>query len=56
MLVAEWNEQKHHATWVHHPADVPNGEFCFMLSCSQLVQPDILKRNKHNLVVHESDL
>ena len=27
-----------------------------MLSCSQLVKPDLLKRHKHNLVVHESDL
>ena len=55
-LVAEWEGQNHHVTWVHQPADVPDGELCFMLSCSQLVKPDILKRNKHNLVVHESDL
>jgi len=55
-LVAEWKEQKHNVSWVHQPADVTEGELCFILSCSKLVKPEILKRNKHNLVVHESDL
>jgi len=55
-LVAEWKYQKHNVKWVNQPADIPDGELCFMLSCSKLVTSDILKRNKHNLVVHESDL
>lgn len=38
------------------PEDVPEGEMCFMLSCSKLVKPEILARSSHNLVVHESDL
>jgi len=41
---------------VHEPKEIPEGELCFILSCSKLVKPEVLKRNRHNLVVHESDL
>ena len=55
-MLAEWAEQGHLVRWVHVPDEVPEGELCFMLSCSKLVKPEILARNRHNLVVHESDL
>ena len=33
-----------------------SGDFCFYLSCSQIVPSSILGNFAHNLVVHESDL
>jgi len=42
--------------WIHSPEEIPNGELCFILNCSKLVKPNILNRNKHNLVIHASDL
>lgn len=35
---------------------IPHGDILFLLGCSSIVKRDILKRNRHNLVVHESDL
>jgi len=32
------------------------GDFCFYLSYERIVKPEVLRRFKHNLVVHESDL
>jgi methionyl-tRNA formyltransferase len=36
--------------------DIGEGWVNFMLGCTKLVSADLLKLNKHNLVVHESDL
>jgi len=55
-LLSEWAEEGHPISWVHKPTEIPEGILCFILSCSTLVKSDILKRNSHNLVVHESDL
>ncbi len=49
-------EKKHNVNWVHDINDIPNGDFVFYLGCGRIVPPEILARNKHNLVVHESDL
>ncbi|MDY7000167.1 MAG: formyltransferase family protein [Thermodesulfobacteriota bacterium] len=35
---------------------VKEGDFCFILGCLKLLAPETLQKNKHNLVVHESDL
>lgn len=37
-------------------ADIPSGDMLFLLGCTSILPKDILKRNKHNLVIHESDL
>ena len=55
-LLEEWSEAGNRINWVHNPIEVSKGDFCFMLSCSRIVKANILKRNVHNLVVHESDL
>lgn len=39
-----------------HQSEIPNGDICFLLGCTQIVQESILTRNKHNLVIHESAL
>ncbi|MGA2331274.1 MAG: formyltransferase family protein [Syntrophales bacterium] len=36
--------------------DIPEGDILFLLGCTSMVRGEILKRNKNNLVVHESDL
>jgi len=46
----------HTVSIVHKAAEIPQGDFVFFLGCGQIVPPPILKRNMHNLVVHESDL
>ena len=55
-LLVEWTEQSHRYRWVHLPEEVPKGEMCFILGCSQLVERKVLVRNRHKLVVHASDL
>jgi len=35
---------------------IPKSDVCFLLSCTKIVTNDFLKRNKHNIVVHASDL
>lgn len=36
--------------------EIRDGWVCFFLGCVRLVKDEYLRRNKHNLVVHESDL
>ena len=55
-LLADWSMEGHWINWVNKSSDVSQGDFCFILSCSELVKADVLAKNKHNLVVHESDL
>lgn len=46
----------HCAVMVHDAESVPEGDVCFLLGCMKLLSPDILSRNRNNIVVHESDL
>jgi len=55
-LLEEWLDEGSQISWVHNPTEVTEGDFCFILSYSSLVKSNILNRNIHNLVVHESDL
>ena len=41
---------------VRNANDIPKGDVCFLLGCTKIVPKLILKRNTHNLVVHESAL
>lgn len=51
-----WRNSGHEVSWVHEPKSIPMGDLCFLVGCSSLLKPDVLKRNQNNLVVHESDL
>ena len=55
-LMLDWLSEGHRVQWVHDKYELRPGEFCFYLSCGQIVSPDILSQYKHNLVIHESDL
>lgn len=46
----------HCATLVHNQKEIISGDVAIFLSCEKIVKPDILERNKYNLVVHASDL
>ena len=56
LLVAELNESKDQATLVRRCDDIPEGDVAFFLGCVSLTPPEILGRNRTNLVVHESNL
>lgn len=55
-LVSEFTVSGNDVTWVHRVVDIAEGDIAFFLGCGQLVPPDRLKLNRHNLVVHESAL
>jgi UDP-2,4-diacetamido-2,4,6-trideoxy-beta-L-altropyranose hydrolase len=55
-LVDGWRSLGHTVEWVHDVKFAPNGDISFFLGCSQIADKNILFRNTHNLVVHESAL
>jgi len=41
---------------VYEAQEIPKGDLLFILGCTFILPPEILLRNTHNLVVHESEL
>ncbi|MGB9498865.1 MAG: formyltransferase family protein [Dissulfuribacterales bacterium] len=56
LLISQLVENGHTVLWEHCIADIEQGDIVFYLGCGQLVPKEILKKNKHNLVVHASAL
>lgn len=52
----DWLIAGHRVLWVHDKHELRPGDFCFYLSCGQIVHTNILSQFRHNLVVHESEL
>lgn len=48
--------KKHTVVVVHSPEKIRKGDMAFFLSCEKIASAQVLSRNKHNLVVHESAL
>lgn len=48
--------ERYRPSYVEQTAEVPEGDVAFFLGCSRIVPPEVLRRNRHNLVVHGSDL
>lgn len=46
----------HEAYMVYDKEEIKKGELAFFLGCESIISYKLLERNKHNLVVHESDL
>lgn len=46
----------HDVFFCKSPSEVTDGECAFFLSCERLVKREILNKNKHNIVVHASQL
>lgn len=55
-MVSEWESLSHRVHWVTERKQVAEGDLCFILSFESLIPSNILAKNKHNLVVHASDL
>lgn len=55
-LLLRWLRAGHRVLWTHERLEIPSGDFCFLLGCSQVVPPATLARFRNTLVVHESDL
>lgn len=55
-FATELKEQGHIVHHIHKVKEIPKGDIVFYLGCGQLVPSDILQRNQHNIVIHESDL
>jgi methionyl-tRNA formyltransferase len=55
-LVARLSEAGDTATLVRTHGDIPHGSVAFFLGCLKIAGPEVLARNRKNLVVHASDL
>jgi len=55
-LVAELRQSGEDAVFAGRHQDIAPGAVAFYLGCLQVTPPDVLARNRRNLVVHESDL
>lgn len=51
-----WLDKGNAVRWISNPDELQRGDFCFILGCTQLVTAEQRTLNRHNLVVHESDL
>lgn len=49
-------ERGYIADLYHSCKEIPSVDVCFMLSCTKIVKKNFLDRNRHNIVVHASDL
>ncbi|MCD6225412.1 MAG: methionyl-tRNA formyltransferase [Deltaproteobacteria bacterium] len=48
--------EQHDVKLYFKPSEIPHGDMLFLLGCTSIISREILQRNKHNLVIHESDL
>ena len=55
-LISELVLLGHTVVWRHNVSQIKNGDIVFYMGCGQIVPANVLSRNKHNLVVHESAL
>lgn len=55
-LIEQLVKRGYNVNWLHDVNFIEQGEVVFFLGCGQIVPSGILEKNKHNLVVHESDL
>jgi methionyl-tRNA formyltransferase len=55
-LVADLTQAGHDLQWLHNMNAIPQGDFLFCLSFGKIIPAELLARNKHNLVIHESNL
>jgi len=56
ILKNKLEELNHQVSYVFNKTDLVNGDICFLLSCTRIIENEYLKLNKHNIVVHASDL
>ncbi|MBO6577016.1 MAG: hypothetical protein JJ976_16480 [Rhodothermales bacterium] len=54
-LVRSW-QSDNEVRWLHKASQIEDGDFCFVLSCLEIIDGPTLAKHKHNLVVHASAL
>ncbi len=55
-LTQHWTANGHSVSTVYEAQEIPMGDLLFILGCTFILPSEILIRNTHNLVVHESEL
>jgi methionyl-tRNA formyltransferase len=55
-LVRPWRREGHRVRWVHHPREVRRGDVAIVYGSTRILAPEVLKRNRNTVVVHESAL
>lgn len=55
-LVKDLQNFKHDVILLHNATDIRSGDCVFFLGCEKIIGKEILNKNKHNLVIHESYL
>lgn len=55
-LITALEQMRCSVTWIHDVGMVYDNDIAFFLGCGQMIPVEILKLNKHNLIVHESSL
>lgn len=50
------NSKKHDVSLVNSSSELDNGDFLFLISCTEIIKMNTRKKFKHTLVIHESDL
>ncbi|OVE77033.1 hypothetical protein BVX98_03825 [bacterium F11] len=55
-LATSLKKKGHTANLIHYPKKVKRGDILFLIGLTKLIPPEILGRNRHNIVVHESAL
>ena len=55
-LVQGWRRAGHRIRLCRTAYQIRRGELAFFLGCVRIVPPNVLRRSRHNLVVHESAL
>jgi len=55
-LITQLRLNRHIVSYVNHHTKITEGDVAFLLACQNIVPKRYLNLNKHNLVVHESDL
>lgn len=56
LMLQEKLSLKHTVKYVDNKNDIENGDICFILSCTKIIEKSFLDKNKNNIVVHASDL
>ena len=56
ILKKKLEEINHEVSYVYNKTNLLMSDICFFLSCSSLIDNEYLNLNKHNIVIHASDL
>lgn len=55
-LKTELEKSGNDVIYIFDKNEIREGDICFILSCTRIIDEEFLKRNKNNIVVHASDL